>query len=482
MALRDAYVVHISNMFQLLGESAANATADAQSVLEFETMIADFTLPPDALVDPFFVYNKIDLSGLAGLSPNIPWNMYLQGLGKQFKQATVDVPPFFSNLSAILPNTQQYWVPYLRWQVVNAFASTLSQAFVDENFNFWGKILNGQEKQSPRDETCIRFTDNALGELLGSFFLDQAFPGESRQMATGILQEIEAAMQADIEQIEWMDNTTRQRALQKLSLVSNMIGGPENPRNYSDVTVNPDTFFENVVSANIFMMQTQLDQIEQPADKDLWGMTPPTVNAYYDPTRNQMVFPAGILQQPFFNVSFPKAMNHGGVGMVMGHELTHGFDNQGRDYDGTGRLTNWWLPATSSKFDQKVQCVIQQYSQFEVLPNVYVNGKLTQGENIADMGGIKNSYNAFKTVIGNQADAPSIVPGLTNMELFFVAFAQGWCEKATDEALKNQVETNPHSPAKFRVLGPLINLPEFSDTFKCAQGTPMNPTSRCQVW
>lgn len=166
----------------------------------------------------------------------------------------------------------------------------------------------------------------------------------------------------------------------------------------------------------------------------------------------------------------------------MGHELTHGFDNQGRDYDGQGKLTNWWLPATSTKFDQKVQCVINQYSQFEVLPNLYVNGKLTQGENIADMGGIKNSYNAFKTVIGNQADAPSIVPGLTNMELFFVSFAQGWCEKATDEALRNQVETNPHSPAKFRVLGPLINLPEFSDTFKCASGTPMNPTSRCQVW
>jgi len=289
-------------------------------------------------------------------------------------------------------------------------------------------------------------------------------------------------MKADISNIDWMDSTTRKRALVKLSMVTDMIGGPTNPKNYSTVDVKPSKFFDNVLRASTAAENYMLDQIERPSDKKQWGMTAPTVNAYYDPTRNQMVFPSGILQQPFFNVSFPMAMNAGGIGMVMGHELTHGFDNEGRDYDGTGTLIDWWLPQTSSKFDEKVQCVINQYSQFQPIPGVFINGKLTQGENIADMGGIKNSFNSFLKNAGSNANQPSIVPGLTNAQLFFVAYAQGWCEKVTDEYIRVQVQTDPHSPAQFRVLGPLINLPQFSDVFQCAVGTPMNPTHHCAVW
>jgi len=240
--------------------------------------------------------------------------------------------------------------------------------------------------------------------------------------------------------------------------------------------------FGNMYRAEAFNTFFSLQQIEQPSDKFQWGMTAPTVNAYYDPTRNQMVFPAGIMQQPFFNMSFPTNMNYGGIGMVMGHELTHGFDDEGRDYDGTGKLVNWWEPATSQRFNSKVQCVINQYSKFEVLPNVYINGQLTQGENIADMGGIKNSYHSYMKQYGGSANKPSIVPKLTNIELFFVAFAQGWCEKISDEALRVQVETDPHSPARFRVLGPLINLPDFANTWQCPVGSFMNPKSRCEVW
>jgi len=289
-------------------------------------------------------------------------------------------------------------------------------------------------------------------------------------------------MLQDLKSLDWMDEITRKKALVKLSLVSNMIGAPVKPTNYSDVLIVKGNFFNNVVAANTFAIVRQLNQIEMPSDKTQWGMSSPTVNAYYDPTRNQMVFPAGILQQPFFNASFPSSMNAGGIGMVMGHELTHGFDNQGRDYDGTGLLIDWWEPATSAKFDQKVQCVIDQYSSFEVLPNLFINGKLTQGENIADMGGIKNSFYSYSKLIGPDANKPSIVPGLTNIQLFFVSYSQGWCEKITDQALKVQIQTDPHSPARFRVLGPLMNLPQFASTFQCPNGSPMNPTNRCQVW
>jgi predicted metalloendopeptidase len=309
-----------------------------------------------------------------------------------------------------------------------------------------------------------------------------AFTDEAKTMALDILHGIEDAMKDDLTNIDWMDPTTRQRALTKLSLITNMIGAPTNPKNYSNVDIKANTFFENMFNADKANIADQLSTIEKPSDKMAWGMSSPTVNAYYDPTRNQMVFPAGILQQPFFNMSFPTPMNAGGIGMIMGHELTHGFDNEGRDYDGTGKLVDWWLPETSAKFDKKVQCVIDQYSKFEILPHVFVNGKLTQGENIADMGGIKNSYHSFLKKMGAQALQPSIVPGLNNAQLFFVSYAQGWCEIATPQYYKTEVQTDPHSPAPFRVMGPLINLPQFADVFKCPQGSTMNPTSRCAVW
>jgi putative endopeptidase len=480
--IRRQYVEHISKMFQLVGVQPNDADKMGRDVLAFETIIAGFTVPNDQLVDPFVVYNKLDITGLQAISPNLSWKAYLSGLGYTFNQATVDVPSFFSNLSAVVPTTSQYWATYLRWQVINHYANRLSSAFVQEQFAFFGVILSGQKEMSPRWKKCIGNTDSSLGELLGSYFVKIAFPGESKQMALDILHGIEDAMKDDLTNIDWMDPTTRQRALTKLSLVTNMIGAPTNPKNYSNVPIHQKEYFNNMYRAEVAAIADQLSQIEKPSDKMAWGMTSPTVNAYYDPTRNQMVFPAGILQQPFFNVSFPTAMNGGGIGMVMGHELTHGFDNQGRDYDGNGVLVDWWLPETSAKFDSKVQCVINQYSKFEVLPNVYVNGKLTQGENIADMGGIKNSYHSFLKKMGSKAFEQSIVPSLTNAQLFFVAYAQGWCEIATPEYLKVQVETDPHSPAQFRVMGPLINLPQFSDLFQCPKGSTMNPAERCTVW
>jgi len=292
-------------------------------------------------------------------------------------------------------------------------------------------------------------------------------------------------MSNDIKSISWMDDVTRARALDKLHLVSKMIGGPSKPRTYSDVTIIKTAFFQNVFNLKTSSIVIKLATIGKSSQliKDNWDMTPATVNAYYDPTRNQMVFPAGILQQPFFNNSFPQEMNLGGIGMVMGHELTHGFDNQGRLYDGHGRLTNWWQPDTSKLFDKKVQCVIDQYSKFEPLPGVFVNGKLTQGENIADMGGIKNSFATARAMLGEKGlMTPSIVPKLLKGQLFFVAFAQTWCTVSSPEYIKLRVQTDPHSPPQFRVMGPLINLPEFSKTFQCPSGSKMNPPNRCEVW
>eukprot|EP01118_Nematostelium_gracile_P010954 TRINITY_DN3848_c0_g1_i1.p1 TRINITY_DN3848_c0_g1~~TRINITY_DN3848_c0_g1_i1.p1 ORF type:complete len:669 (-),score=183.66 TRINITY_DN3848_c0_g1_i1:1-1983(-) len=478
--LRKQYLQHVTNMFALINDP--NPPASAQNVIDFETIIASITVDPDELLNPFTVYNKLNVTGLAEITPNIPWEMYFMGLGFDFEQATVDVPAYFANLSSVIESTSSYWNSYIEWQVIHSMAPYLSSPFVKENFNFFGQILNGQKEPTPRSDFCIEVVDGSLGELLGKFFESLAFNGDSIQLAQQLLQGIEDAMKTNLENLDWMDSTTRQRALEKLSLVSNMIAGPTNPDDYADVNIDVTQFVWSIRNAMAYITQKQLSLIEQPAVKTAWGMTSDTVNAYYDPTRNQMVFPAGIMQQPFFNASFPPAMNAGGIGMVMGHELTHGFDDEGRDYDGTGRLTNWWENSTSVEFDARVQCVIKQYSQFEVIPGVFVNGKLTQGENIADMGGIKNTFHSFLKSNAATANETSIVPGFTNAQLLFISFAQGWCEIATDEALRNQVQTNPHSPAKFRVLGPLINLPEFAETFSCPSGSYMNPTQRCQVW
>jgi predicted metalloendopeptidase len=369
----------------------------------------------------------------------------------------------------------------LKARILKARANYLSKALRDEWFTFFRKVLNGQSQPEERYRQCIASIDAELGELLGKYFVEIAFPGSSLQDAGKLLNETLSAMRYDLNHLEWMDNVTRTNALKKLDLVDDLIGSPTNPETYSSVEIGVD-YFTNVQNAETFAATDRFSTIGTPTDKQSWQMTAPTVNAYYDPTLNEMVFPAGILQQPFFNHGFPNEMNAGGIGMVMGHELTHGFDNQGRLYTGKGVLKNWWEPATSKKFDDKVNCVIQQYSKFSPIPGVNVNGNLTQGENIADMGGIKNAYHAITELLGNQTNAPSIVPHLTRAQLFFVAFAQGWCTKASDEYYRLHAKTDPHSPPMFRVLGPLMNLPAFSTTFNCASGTPMNPKNRCEVW
>jgi len=398
-----------------------------------------------------------------------------------YKILNIVTPAYFVGLQKYLTTSSVEVVKiYLKWQLLHAASNYLSSAFVNETFDFFSKFLGGIQKQPPRDKTCVQVVDTGLGDVLGYYFAQKAFPGKSKDLASSMIKQIEDAMTAKLKTISWMDDQTRGRALEKISLIANYIGYPDHLRNNSYI---PGVdFFNNVMKTLSLNTYQMVSKIGKPEDKTIWSMTADTVNAYYDPTRNEMVFPAAILQYPYFKADYPPSMNFGGAGMIMGHELTHGFDNQGRDYDGTGKLVNWWRPQTSKAFDAKVKCVIDQYSKFEVLPGVFINGQLTQGENIADMGGIKNAHDAYVAAYPDEADKPSIVPGLTNRELLFVTFAQGWCGVATNEYLANQVKTDPHSWARFRVLGPLINFQTFADTFKCPVGSFMNPKDRCTVW
>ncbi|KAL6050625.1 Endothelin converting enzyme 2 [Balamuthia mandrillaris] len=486
-SIRDLYLKHMQEMFGFTSyPSLFSSTPQklAAQVLKVETLLASISLPPDQLVDPFETYNKLDRTGLEKIAPNIPWDYYFLIVGEPgLNDINVVTPTFFANLSTILPSIRvSDLTAYMAWRVLHSSADYLSSKFVNSTFNFFGKVLLGEQEMQPRWKFCVEAVDSTVGELLGDAFGKKALGAKGLQLAHDMIQAIEDAMKENIQTLDWMDSTTRSRALEKLSLVSNQVGYPQNPKNYSEDTFFVNDFFGNTLNASAKAFAELIHSVGKAADKNEWEMTADTVNAYYEPTKNQMVFPAAILQTPYFNRSHPDSMNFGGMGMIMGHELTHGFDNQGRDYDGTGKLTNWWEPATSKRFDEKAACIIKQYSSFEVLPGVFINGNLTQGENIADCGGIKNSYHAYSKIIGSKANDPSVVPGLTNIQLFFVSFAQGWCALESDEYVKQQVRTDPHSPARFRVLGPLINLEQFGQVFKCPVGSKMNPQQRCTVW
>eukprot|EP01130_Rhizamoeba_saxonica_P012692 TRINITY_DN5383_c0_g1_i1.p1 TRINITY_DN5383_c0_g1~~TRINITY_DN5383_c0_g1_i1.p1 ORF type:complete len:676 (-),score=163.85 TRINITY_DN5383_c0_g1_i1:61-2058(-) len=483
--LMKEYHQHVSKMLNLIGFNQSVSSDFAKRAIFVETSIAQFTLPPDELNDPFTTYNKIDLKGLEQLAPNLNWLSYLEGLGfPSIQDISVDALSFYSNLSDVLPTFTDLDIQaYTIWQVIHSTADILTTEIVAENFNFYGKILSGLDEPAPRERTCIQATDSGLGDTLGIEYAGIAFSGSSLSEAQKMIQSIEDSMEKDIKDIDWMDDTTKQRALKKLSLVFNMIGYPDpsNADNRTSLLIS-ENYAHNVLNTRRLASMDMYSIIGGPSDRYKWGMTADTINAYYDPTRNEMVFPASILQTPYFNSSRPKAANYGGSGVIMGHELTHGFDNQGKDYDGTGKLKDWWEPETREKFDKRVKCVIDQYSKFEILPGLFVNGKLTQGENIADMGGTKNSLHSYLKYIGNKADQPSEVPGLSNIELYFVAYAQGWCAKRNPEVSRIKAATDPHSPPKFRVLGPLINLEEFSEVFNCPSGSFMNPKERCSVW
>ncbi len=479
-----AYPAHVARMLRLAGEDEATATAQAAAIVALETELARASRPAEEMRDFERLYNKIDRPGLAQLTPQLAWDGFFAGLGHPgATDLSVTVPEFFQALERVAttspPETLQ---AYLRWHTINALAPQLSAEVVEADFDFYGRTLRGTQENEPRWKRCVSATSAAMGEPVGKLYVERQFAGSSKQVALEMIGDIETAFEAALPQLAWMDPATREQAEAKVATLTNKIGYPDRWRDYSGLVIVAGDHFANVAAANAFEFDYQAAKIGRPVDRSEWGMTPEQVNAYYNPLWNEIVFPAGILQPPFFHKDFPAAMNYGAVGGVIGHELTHGFDDQGRKFAPDGKLRDWWAPEAEAKFETQTACVRDHYGEYEVAPGAPVNGQLTLGENIADIGGVKEAYGAYKTwEARNGASAPA-VEGLTNDQLFFVAWSQAWCGLATDERLRLQVTTDPHSPDRFRAVGPLTQAPAFAAAFQCAAGTPMNPVERCEVW
>lgn len=480
--LRDAYRAYAVTMFGLAGYAAADAEKAADTVLAFETRLAEVQWAPEALRDADATYNRLDRAGLESLAAGLDWGAFLSGLGQpDLTKINVLVPPFFAGLATIVNDTPiEDLRTYLAWRVIDGSGDELAPAFDDAKFGFYGRTLSGQQEQRPRWKRCVEVADGSLGDLLAQAYVAKAFAGESKPVAVDMIGRVEAAFEAGLPEVGWMDDETRTRASEKVHAIANKIGYPETFRTY-DFAVDPADYYGNNRRARASDLTFWLDQVGKPVDPDTWLMTAHTVNAYYNPPQNEIVFPAGILQPPFFSVDYPKAINFGAMGMVMGHEITHGFDDQGRKYDGSGRLTDWWTPGSVSGFETAAACVDNQYDAYEIAPGTHLNGELTLGENIADLGGLRLAYRAYRSWVDENGEEPPVA-GLTGDQLVFLAHAQAWCSASTPEVAKVRAATDPHAAPKFRVNGPLVNLPEFAEAFGCEVGAPMRPASTCEVW
>jgi predicted metalloendopeptidase len=484
VGVRQAYVQHIQRMFELTGEAADSAAAAAQQILSFETELARASRPAAEMRNLARLYNKLDLAGLKEIAPDLPWDAYQAAIGSpSVSELVVTVPPFFEALNALVKgSTSENLQRQLYWTLLRATAPVLTPALEAESFELSGKVLAGRQEMEPQWKRCADSTDGALGEALGRLFVHRTFPGDSKEIALGMIRRVEHSLESNFPNLSWMDDITRERAKEKLAAIQNKIGYPDEWRDYSSLKLTDTSYFANALAANRFEFDRTQKQLQGPVDRKEWGMTPATVNAYYNPTLNEIVFPAGILQPPIFHRDYPASMNYGAMGAVVGHELTHGFDDSGRRFDAKGRLEEWWEPEVAGRFEERAQCIDDLYSSYEVQPGLTINGKLTLGENIADLGGVKASYNAFKEQVGEGLRQPSAVSSLTNEQLFFVSYGQVWCAISTPEFDRLQVQSDPHSAPKYRVNGPLSNLPAFAEAFSCPQGSPMRRQPACEVW
>ena len=485
-ALLASYQELLAQVFTRLGKDKDPA-ARAAKVLALETEIARAHWAAEVVRDPAKTWHRIDRAGLVGLNPKLPWAGWLDAMGGAEVQAiNVDTPEPVQATGALLlkalktdPDTVRAW---LSWRLISAESRHLSTDWYELTFDFYGRKVYGQQEPEERWKRCVDATENAMGQIVGKAYVAERFPGNSKEIALGLIGNIQDAFEAGLADLDWMDDTTRAAAIEKKQLLANKIGYPDSWRDYSALTTEPHSHLANVMAANRFENDRTLAQVGHPIDRSEWFMPPSMVNAYYHPLRNEMVFPAGILQPPFFDHTYPMAMNYGGIGMVMGHELTHGFDDTGRQFDGLGRMKPWWPEETVKRFEERTQCVIDQYDAYEVAPGLHVNGQLTIGENIADLGGTREAFRAWKAYEASHGEGVAAVPPLSTDQLMFVAFAQGWCTVASPQYEKMQVVSNTHSPSRFRVNGPLSNLPEFAETFSCPVGTPMHPEKTCEVW
>ena len=482
VTLRTQYVAHVQKMLEFSGEPAGKAASDAQAVMRFETALAKGSLDRVTRRDPNEVYHKLTVHQLNSLNPAIDWPKYFEGMGlPPIADLNVSVPNFFRTLeSAIVQTNLDEIKTYLRWHLLHAEASLLSRAFVDEDFHFYREILTGAKEIQPRWKRCVAATDNDLGFALGQKYVEQTFPPDAKARTLNMVQIIEKALGQDIQTLSWMTPATKKEALVKLRAVANKIGYPDQWRDYSSVRIMAGDIVGNDERATEFEVHRDLNKIGKQVDRTEWFMTPPTVNAYYNPTENNINFPAGILQPPYYDNKMDAAVNHGGIGSVVGHELTHGFDDQGRKFDPQGNLKDWWTPEDAREFEKRAQCFIDEYSAFMPLDGVHLNGKLTLGENSADNGGVRL---AFMALMDSLKDKPQPkIDGYTPEQRFFLGWGQVWCQNVRPEMSRMLVQVDPHSPGRERVNGVLQNMPEFRQAFACRVGQPMVREQACRVW
>lgn len=481
---RAEYLKHVSRMLQLIGEPADKAEADAKAVLAIETELAKHSLDRVARRDPNLTHHKMSAAELQVLIPGFDFKPYFaERRSPGFARLNVAVPEFFKALDKSLAGTSlEDLKTYLVWHYVSAYAPSLSQPFVEENFNFYGRYLTGAKELQPRWKRCVVATDSALGEALGQKYVERAFAGASKQKTQELVKLIEQQMEKDIDSLAWMSQATKQQAFAKLKAVTNKIGYPEKWRDYSSVAITEEDLVADVRNAREFEIHRELNKIGKPVDRSEFNMTPPTVNAYYSSLQNNINFPAGILQPPFYKSDADLAVNLGGIGTVIGHELTHGFDDQGRRFDADGNLRDWWQKKDEEEFKKRADCLVNEYSQFKPVPDANVNGRLTLGENGADNAGIRLSYMALLAGLENGSVDKGKLDGYTPEQRFFLGYAQVWCENARPEFSRNDVRVNPHSPGQFRVIGVVQNMPEFAQAFGCKEGQPMVAAHGCRVW
>jgi putative endopeptidase len=481
--LRDSYVKHVAKMFELLGDPVDKTAAEAATVLKIETTLAGASMKNTDIRDPNKTYHKMMLAELKTLTPNFSWDAYFKSVGHpELKEINVGQPEFFKTLDAQLTATSQDdWKTYLRWHLVNGAAAGLSEKFVAEDFDFRGKTLTGAKEIQPRWKRCAQSTDRALGEALGQVYVQKYFPPEAKARALEMVRNLIAALHDDLQTLPWMGPDTRAQATAKLEAFAVKIGYTDKWRDYSALKIDRRSYAENQIRATLFEFSRRLDKIGKPVDRTEWGMTPPTVNAYNNSSMNEIVFPAGIMQPPFYDPKADDAVNYGGMGAVIGHEITHGFDDHGSQFDAKGNLKNWWSDEDLKNFKARAACVSDQFDSYVVDGDLHENGKLVLGESIADLGGLAISYAAYEKSLEGKPRPPD-KDGFTAEQRFFLGWAQVWGANERLEFARLMANTNPHPLARFRANGPLSNLAIFAQAFGCKKGDVMVREQACKIW
>jgi putative endopeptidase len=481
--IQKAYVEHLTNMFKLMGDAPEKAAAEAQTVMTIETNLAKGSMEVTLRREPANIYHKLTVEEWQALFPSFSVKNYLSPSGKlPFSSLNVTNPDFFKTVEAELKRASlDDLKTYFRWHLVHTEAAVLPTAFAQEDFSFFGRTLNGQKEQEARWKRCSRMVDRDLGEALGQVYVEKYFPKEAKDRILKLVYALEGALRQDIRTLPWMSQPTKQQALVKLAAIENKIGYPDHWRDYSRLQTTPDDALGNTMRSAAFEFQRQMGKIGKPPDRREFGMTPPTVNAYYNPSENNVNFPAGILQPPFFDFKADDGLNYGAIGAGIGHELTHGFDDSGRQFDAKGNLRDWWTAEDAKAFNERAQCIVDEYSGFTAVDDVKINGKLTLGENTADNGGLRIADMALLSTLSAAAQKEKI-DGFTPEQRLFLGWGQLWCENQSPEAARNQTLTNSHALGKFRVNGVVRNMPEFRRAWGCKAGAPMAPENACRVW